>query len=201
MTLYEKFDRVMQAGANKIVGGWNWTTGRTKSELANLLNIAGWASVSGGLILTGAVGYMLLPLNVCFSYGNAKLFKDIEKIEERNKDSEALDLEVISDRNLNKLSAGINLGLGITDFAYSKYLPDDERNPNRSASHLLLETGFSLMALSYYVMTAENLPPRKNCISRGLDYLVDTIRTMSPHPAYAPIQIRGNHNSFEGKIK
>ena len=38
---YQKFDDVVMYGVNKGVRAWNWTTGKTKTDLANsLLTVA-----------------------------------------------------------------------------------------------------------------------------------------------------------------
>jgi len=48
---YEWFDNTLMYGANKAAHTWNWTTGRTKSDLANKMLTVAPVMESTGFIM------------------------------------------------------------------------------------------------------------------------------------------------------
>ena len=58
--------------------------------------------------------------------------------------------------------------------------------------NLIFGIGMGIRASSHYVMRAESLPPRKNCLSRGKDWLVEKLNEIDLSPTPQPIPVHAN---------
>ncbi|MFA5855967.1 MAG: hypothetical protein WC867_01305 [Candidatus Pacearchaeota archaeon] len=182
MTLYDKFDKVATYGANQIVKSWNWTTGGTKSDLAVFLHTSGWGVFTTGVAISNKIfGAMTVPISIGLSYVNFQIFKDQEKLENQFKDKEVKSYDVEKRRGVNFLLGGFFSGLSGVNLLSAPEYPVLGNN-QEYISNTLQGCGQTLLALSYYVMNADSLPPRKNCLSRGLDYLVESVESYKNEP-------------------
>jgi len=178
--VYDAVDNTIMYGVNKMTKGYNWTTGGTKTELANGLLVDAAVAFPTGIFLFNPVLGRVITLVILPSiHYKQKRNVEIEKKESKALEKGLLDLEVeiYKKRNrenaeLNLMLSGINEGIGLS-------LHSNESN-------ILVGIGCGLSALDGYVMRADNLPPRKNCLSRGMDNLKEIVSSYSPKPVVAP---------------
>ena len=80
---YEKLDDAIMYGVNKGVRAWNWSTGRTKSDLANLLENSGLVVMTVGNV--NCLGPLLaVPLSAYAFYLGLKggeVYKKVDSLE------------------------------------------------------------------------------------------------------------------------
>lgn len=174
----ESLDKLLMSGANAAVHAWNWTTGRTKSDLTSLLMATGSSFLIADSVINPTndfsyvttTGYSFVALTTVLTGS------DMEQRELNAYDKEMKDSGVESYKLINKVF-GLTLA-GMAGIAFSK---STSKNPKESSSVLFRSIGEGLCGLGLYVSSANSLPPRKNCISRGLDKLNEIMY----RPAYA----------------
>ena len=143
---------------------WNWTTGRTKKDLANgLLTVAPILEISGVSLIhpLASIPYLMFLVNSHQSQ------QDNERLEK--KEINALNSGCLLNESeyLNKKRSGILYG-GLSAIWFA---------PGGTTELGIIEgTGFGLRSLSHYVMRAEYLPPRKNVLSRAKDKLSEIVK-------------------------
>ena len=181
MGLYEKFDSTLMRGVNAGVRAWNWTTGKTRAELANNLELGGavfWSiGVFGMNKVAGAIG---VPLAALGTYGAAILNNKQDKVEAEALEKKALD--PFAERRKAKHSFwgpayATFSGLSATTKASSGY------------DGTTFAIAYGCFAASSYVMRAENLPPRKSVIARA----ADSLKEMMQQPVLQPVSVRINY--------
>ncbi|MBP7708560.1 hypothetical protein KA107_02650 [Candidatus Pacearchaeota archaeon] len=182
MSLYEKFDSAAMTATNKLVMAWNWTTGRTKSDLANSLVYFGGAAIPAGSfirdsLIGGAIlSLFYLPLSVMLTKRN----KQVESTE-----SSALE-RGLKDLRVEKIKESYGqTGLVFTLGGSTQLLSDP-----LSAGDYCSFAGIEAIALAHYVMRADCLPPRKNVLSRAADSLKEAIQ----QPALQTVPIKLNYS-------
>jgi len=181
--------------ANKAVHAWNWTTGKTKVELANTMSGMALALEGVGFSQHGwATAGFVIPLLALNSFQNFSINKRIGKAEERAKEKEGLDPYAEHMKQFYKKTLG-PLWLGASTF---QALPP--RTPYASS---FIVAGHAMRAGQFYVMRADSLPPRKNCVKRGIEWgkkkledLADAVRTPVPQPVTV-----GDRKYFERYMK
>ena len=169
MNLYDKLDDAIMPGVNAGVRAWNWTTGGTKADFANTLTFFSLGGAGTGIIFSeasvslpnaffGALLYTAIP---AFIYdNNQREGKELRAFYNMRKD-----VSVESEKGFSKTIGHVGLASSTLaiPFGYSK--------------DKLLHTigGIALLgqSLSFYVMAADPIFPRKNCISRGIEYLIN----------------------------
>lgn len=181
---YEGLDGALMKGANATVRAWNWTTGRTKSDLANMANITGLAAIIGGL----AIGMpLLLPLTLPISLLMHLTNKEntrTDSLELEAREKNCLNMGVEKLKRQYKIMGPIVIGtsgaLGASCYALSNSL-------NEEIFSASLTIGTSVIGVSTYIMRVDSPPPRKNCLRRGLDRLSEIAKeyrpTLQPIPA------------------
>ncbi len=165
--LYQKLDDALMCGANQLVHAWNWTTGRTKADLASLCVLTGYSlSISDAQKKekTGIIPAVLLALPLLALLH--RYFKFSEQREMNASEKETTDPLVKMTKEKYKCAGTVMLTLGgIMDASPSS-------SPQFSYAH----------GLSCYIMRAENPPRRKDVVRRTVDKLKETF---SRKPAIA----------------
>jgi hypothetical protein len=159
---YLKADQFLVDRASEAVKAWNWTTGRTRAELADVLNVAG--NILAGF---GHPSHMVIggPHIICFHYLN----NGADENDRRKKNGDALHEWIEDSRFLYKISAPAMTSLGIL-IASTPTSPQD------------VEFGLGGLGvgLSSYVMRADYQAPRKNVLARAKDKLEEMARNWQP---------------------
>jgi hypothetical protein len=181
---YDALDDAIMYGANKVVRAWNWTTGKTKADLANLtIVLAGTLNVAGTYAVNPSdTGLAVL---ICFMAGKGtpKLHNEIENREERAFYSNCKDIYVEAWKDRTKylgpafsLIGGAAAGIACLDpkIKYSERVSMD-----------LFGIFMGSFSVAGYIMRTDYLPPRKDAFSRGVDKLVELWNQTAP--AHQPI--------------
>jgi hypothetical protein len=90
---YDAFDGMIMKGATAAVHAWNWTTGRNKSDLANLLQSASAVSFSSGNLYYSPALIPLVIFHLRITHSTQKIYTDTEFREEKASLSGAKDIE------------------------------------------------------------------------------------------------------------
>ena len=184
-------DDTLTSGANAAVHAWNFTTGRTRSDLSTLL-----MAVGSSVLIVNSVTYPNnLPEITIPVYSLWTLQKSIQDPMMERQEAAAADNQI---RNLSIVLYKIGqkiCGYGMGYLAASLFiLSTQHSNPDTSQSSLLNSIGDGLIAASLLITAADSLPPRKNILSRAYDKLNDLIKSyrLQPRlqPAYARVEGR-----------
>jgi len=186
MSLYEHFDRFMMARTNEAVQAWNWTTGRTRAELADVLQVSANVCASAHFLQrNNAIGYLVVPLFVYGAYASHQVHEKQDKLESKAAQNSLKNMVVENIKQSNKFWSPIFMGvsgLGITtDLASGK-------NDN-----FLISTANFLFGARGYVMRADYLPPKKSIFARAKDY----IREAMQQPVLQPVPIKASCEARE----
>lgn len=210
MKIAEKLDDIVMKGVNAGVHAWNWTTGRGKADLANLLNISGGLTINTGFILQRDYlsTSIFLPTMIFVSYKLGRANKSVEKSEINAINSQALDIEVEDNKRVYKF-VGYSIGILSAIFLpINIFKPVDlQENPHAytdKIGSLIVNAGNFMLASSHQVMRADCLPPRKNCISRAADkiseYAAKVKESFAPQPALTPVQVLDYRGKDDNKL-
>lgn len=176
--LYQRIDDSLMWGTNRVVRTWNWTTGRTKVDLANTMLFAFGALALGSALLDKRTflfaGYscaIVVPVGWIVN-------KDQERREEKAIEIDALDISVEEQKNKAKflgpfLSSPSVLGLIRGNVALK-----------------LMELSCLPLGSQFYIMRADYLPPRKNAFARGWKKVRGLLRMHVPLPVPVPVDCR-----------
>jgi hypothetical protein len=180
----QRADAAVMVGVNNGVRAWNWTTGRTKSDLANMMLttalvsetaviIADSPNVAAGVVM----GSLILMVDGFFVHTRQKRNKETERLEEAALKGGMLDLEVEKHKFANKMAGQFFLGSSLMFSALSK---------GDTLYNALWMAKGGLMAPSFYVMRADSLPPRKSAFKRAREKISEMLRESQPQPAPSP---------------
>jgi hypothetical protein len=188
----QRIDDALMYGANRAVKAWNWTTGETKSDLANKFLVgASIAEVSACATLALELRLFSVPSIIA---GSSLVYTHREqKINKESEDKEILAMHINAKDFLVERRKISNRVWGPAAILFSGmfYLMASDLYRKSEAlgdSYVLLGTGGILRAASYYIMRTDTLPPRKDCVRRGIDHvkeMLEGIKSASPTPAYA----------------
>ncbi|HLC54911.1 MAG TPA: hypothetical protein VJJ75_00090 [Candidatus Nanoarchaeia archaeon] len=179
---FKTIDMHVMDGVNQIAHAWNWTTGRTKSDLARICYISYPGIISGGFFLNRnyflsalwAAHWLLLTPRLC------KISSDLEKRENESIEKGAMDIGIPVRKNIIKFTgyalASITLANSLVPYSHSS----EESFPEGKDG--LLTAGLAVNALGYFINLADPLPPRKHVLARAKDKLVDMIRSYNLQP-------------------
>jgi|SRR3989338_2346367 len=181
---YQTLDDTIMKGVNAGVRAWNWTTGDTKAGLANKMQILGMAFMSIAPLLREDKSYlksaMMASLFVPVSYIITQNNKRLEVLEEDSANKNSLNIEVELQKNYSALfGPALLVASGVCELTSSK-------NTDQSSEAEAISFGSFLYGLSNYVMRTDSLPPRKDCISRGIERLVETYKNYQEQRATIP---------------
>lgn len=186
-SIYDIIDSSIMSGINSTVRAYNWTTGKTKADLANkALFIAPIADATGALLhYPGPFKYflfsILLPINIAYSHLSQKRNIQIEKMEVEALEKKALDMNVESYKQRIAAYGTFFSGLAaIQAIPLPSHEPSDSSGPFFAAGNLA-------RGLSIYLMRADYLPPKKNVLSRALDKVGEQLTVLSKTPVPVPV--------------
>jgi len=160
--LYHKTDDMIMYGVNKGVKAWNWTTGQTKTDLANsMLTIAPIFEGVGCFSAHPLIGLLCTPFYLGLSH----------KFQKRNVEQEIEEAKVAEKRVKLSLDSEYErdnktIGLGFVAIGGYDFTPPALE---------ILGIGNCIRGSSHYVMRADYLPPRKSLFRRVKDKLVDKL--------------------------
>lgn len=189
MDILAKLDDVVMKGANASVKAYNWTTGGTKADLANnMLSVAPVSYLIGTLpqiSILPEITPIILAISSLFFMNSHKMQlynKKVNELEKKAANNDILNILVVDAKRKSKI-VGYAFG-GVSTFpliqTYSHSYPDNFLWSGLS-SDVLLRSGSS------FVMATDYLPPRKNCVKRGLDALEKKIAEYQSEPKGVPV--------------
>lgn len=173
--IYTEIDDLVMHSVNKGVRVWNWATGRTKADLANILVGTAWLNLNLCIVYRGIQDFIkkpqegfyialgevsLLAFTSFYGYFLVKNNNRIDRLETRANLSGLHNIESLQRKEKAKIAAPVTLLCapisGVSTF----------QNDQNNQSYLLAPT-FFLMGLEEYVMRADSdLPYDKGIISR-----------------------------------
>lgn len=187
--MFDAVDDALMYGSNKAVHAWNWTTGGTKSELANLLDVSATAGIiSGTFGLDKIFGATFAPVLLLVCYMRNKNNKDKEMEEIAALRGGLINPRVESFKRLCKMGAAYQTMFSIAVAIHGEAALSKQNYVTAGADFV---NSLSLLAhaASNYIMCADSLPPRKDCVTRGLDYLDGKLKQIGEKinkPAHVP---------------
>ena len=180
-------DDALTSEANAAVHTWNFTTGRTRSDLSTLL-----MAVGSSVLIANSMAYpnnlpeLVIPVYSAWTAGKAILDPRIEKQEVAAADRQMKDPYVEMYKTGQKIC-----GYAVGYIAASiLFLSTQDSNPDTSQSSLLKSIGDGLIAASLLITSADSLPPKKNILSRSWDKLNDLIKSYRLQPRLQPAYAR-----------
>lgn len=180
---YQVLDDSIMWGAEAAAGTYNWTTGGTKDELANLMSST--ASVFGflGFISnTELLIQTISPINFAL-YIDQKRNTRYTKLEIKAIERGAKSLEAEGWKNSCKFNGYLSgvCSLALIKSGYSAETPRD------ALSFYFIGTLCILNTASGFVMRTDYKPPRKNVLRRAGDAIVEAINEYRK-PALQPVR-------------
>lgn len=195
---YNWLDNQIMKGVNAGVRAYNWTTGRTKLDLAkNLLCGAPVVENIGIATLSPYNLFLSVPVSIltsCLQYGiHTHLYnREINALEKNARDA----LVELEKKTMCRLG-----GWAFPLFGLLYFAPVRDTSGRYSTNDLFgtyCAIGMGLRGLSYWVMCADNLPPRKNCFSRGFnklkEYAAAIKDAVQPASQPAPVAVQTTMN-------
>jgi hypothetical protein len=168
-------DRIME-GINLGVKTWNYTTGKTKTDLANgLLTVAPILEGSGFFTIFGILGIPLTAAYILMSHDYQIENKKIGELEKQYENSGTIHPIVESWKNdTSQTMGGVFAATSIinTSATLNPLNPEPE-------GYALIATGNSLRSLSHYIMRADYIPPGKSILEKardGIENLVESVK-------------------------
>ncbi len=158
-------DNALVYGASKLTHA-NWATGETRAQLANKMLTIGSISQSVGLPPTA-------PLWLGIAHLHQKRNNKADELDSQANENSAIDL--------NRQEYHIFMSYIFGALANYHFLNQDE-GPIVEFAHTLLGAGHSLVSASHFVMRTPYLPPKKNCVRRGVDKLSEMVEKYKPQP-------------------
>ena len=193
--LQEKIDDALMYAVNKGVKAWNYTTGRTKKDLANsLLTVAPIFEGAGFINMNPVLGVLLAGCFLHSSHRDQKFNNKFEIIEEKAKEKGVLLPPEYYTLNKTQgygfvVLAGVQTSLGYSTDNVGCYI---------------VGIGHNLRALSNFVMCAEDLPPRKNVFVRAKNKIKEKLSeinwNIAPQPVQIPVRYRSIDDCFNKQI-
>jgi len=196
--VHQVVDDTIMKGVNAGVRAWNWSTGRTKADLANtmltvapVLESVGWVNSSFGPAAGAMVGGLCLTASHLAQIHN----KEIEAKEVRAINGSLINMEVERYKYYASLMAPVwGFNAALWGFGFMSH-PHHSMLQTRATDYCTA-VGNGLRGVSYYVMRADYLPPRKNALARGWNNSKEFLRSLNsslpvPEPAFGLIALRG----------
>ena len=169
---YNYLDSQIMKGVNKGVKAWNYTTGRTKTDLANLLLYVAPVAESAGLIaISSSVAAVFSPIYMYISHSDQKKNKKLEQIENQAI-SQQMMLNPDSPHYMKRKFSSLYWGAFSLLNGYISFAGEDCEKQLGSA---LVATGHAIRSLSHYVARADPLPPGKSIFERAGEKLNEMI--------------------------
>jgi len=174
---YEQFDKGIMKCVNSGMRAWNWTTGRTKVDLANsMLFVAPMIESTGVALYSTSLLPVIAPLFFGASLIYMHLNKNVEKAEEKASENRAMSTIVLDREKISKFCTPVLFSISGSE-SFLGYVGEGSAN-----NGYWLSLGFGMRGFSEYVMRADSLPPRKNVLSRAKDGLIDMLENYRAEP-------------------
>ena len=180
--IYNKLDEGIMKGVNAGVRTWNWTTGRTKGDLANGMLSMAVILESTGWINNGNYLFTVLALFTSHKFQNDNLEMEVK---EENASNNGLKDYNFEDFKMKNKVMGL-LALPACPYFATNHSHDGKLLPDTSFTDHSLALGFGMRSASHYVICADYLPPRKNCFSRGFGKLKSWYNSLASLPVKVP---------------
>ena len=176
-------DKLAMKAATSCVKAWNFTTGKTKVELANTLLTSALAVQTLGVGLffsenpatfirkTAATAGFLGGLYYYIQKKNKKMVMQEQKALEIS----AQDISVEMTKASYKIAGPIHLFTGVF-FGVRTF------NENNTGLGLVFLSQILLTGPSFYIMRTDSPPPQKDILSRGLEKAKELLRTANLNP-------------------
>jgi len=188
-------DQFLVNRANDAVKAWNWTTGRTRADLAGLDGSAGYLSVSFSpfKLDSSSSAYSLrfiYPMLLITGIPNLLLNYRLDSIEKNYSNDVKHPFSELS-KEANKKSSAVSGILGILTGSPFYDMGDSESYSD------YMGIGFGLISASHYIMRADYIPPSKeNAWTRAKDLtskLGEKVKNSLPAPHPEPVPISTNY--------
>lgn len=193
--LFKKTDDAIMYAVNRCVKAWNYTTGKTKTDLANrMLCVAPILESVGATMSISYFRLIIAPLVFQDSYKSIKINKKFERLEEKSINNNCKSILVEGLKEGYKKAGAIGLFLAtptLTGFAVMS-------SNKRAGGPALFCAGCAIRSFSDYVMRAEYLPPRKSVFKRAKEKLAEKLQQTNlnpfpiPEPQQVPIRVLNN---------
>jgi len=172
-------DNYVLKAANDISFAWNYVTGKTKSQLANLTltigtMVASTVSVLEGIVDQQGSALMAVPLYLFCAHGLQSLNTRIDNLEAEALEANAKSLEAEKEKQNYCKHGYLFAAVG----ALFATIPDNTDGVIYPAQFCALYM-MSLSASSQ-IMRADYLPPCKNVLERMYDYVAGLFRKPVP---------------------
>jgi len=183
-------DKSLLKIAGDVTYAYNWATGKQKSDLANkLLTVAPILESVGVFYEANELGhtgvYTLAFIGTLLSLGVSHFLQKenlkMQKLENDALEKNCKNIETEKYFEFNKGMGAMYASVGTLLF----YIP--------SLSNDIAGSGIGIRSLSHYVMRTENLPPRKNVLSRAKDRIEKYFEETEPlsEPILVPAEYSG----------
>ena len=193
-SLLYTLDEYVMNGINAGIRAYNWTTGGTKEELAKLMQIGAAVINTIGPFSDGihqGLGCLLVraPVETYFTYKAIRYNKQQIKLEESALEKNLKDPYVEGYFKPINMTFAYTWATGSLIMNSSPLIDVNHINKNHdSASHYSDIFSSIVRSTGCLTICGENLPPRKNCLKRGLEKLTAMINTkyspnLDPVPA------------------
>ncbi len=187
---YGALDEAIMKGVNSGVRAYNWTTGRTKADLANkLLTIApiaestGFIGMSYNNPFTLGLSIFMSGIYILLSHTQQETNKKMEVAEQRALENSCLDFIVENWKNsaafLGPMWSIVGSFIGYTEM---------RRSDGLSSTNYLIAGGNLVRGASFYVMRADYFPPRKSAVKKGLEKLAEIAENYKA-PTFQPAPV------------
>ncbi len=186
--LYWKFDVLVMKGVNKAVRAWNWTTGRTRAQLANLILGAAEIVFAAGAICTAYAVDM--PIFYFFALSAITLLPANQRRNIRQDRDEmdaardgTLNLRVEQLKIMHSFLGPLSLCSGQVAFGIDYSIRGTHVKAMLPTMIGICGISFLGIGISCYVMRADVVPPGKSAPARGFEKLKEAVRNGSLQPA------------------
>ena len=186
LELCVKGDLFLVSLATKFVKGWNWTTGKTRADIAAIVHsssaiLAPMNSLANGDYSKGGLYAALFGVG---SIDNAQAFYEIDDLEAKFQQAATLDTKIMEFQQDAKHISQTTLAAGAVAVMGGEPAFGKAQEPIQG-DFPYFGAGLVTVGISHYLMRAEYVRPRKSCIHRGIDKLSDISQSSLAQPAYA----------------
>ena len=198
---YNLLDAALMKGVNAGVRAYNWTTGETKFELAKNLSITAPVLESIGFFNYALIlGAICTSIYLAMSHSDQRLFEDIDKAERNASEMNALSVIAEQRKNIICRVNGtwwplIGSYLYFTSSRTNGYFIQD-----RTETDMAILIGNFIRGGSHFIMRADYLPPRKNCVQRGLEKLAELQEAAITKPTVQNVPVALQFSMLSGEI-
>lgn len=182
--IYYMADQFLVERAGEAVKAWNWTTGRTRAELADVLNVGGTALITSGFLITEDIPFSILN---GFAWGalTTKRHIDNHKQDELELDeNDVIPPFVKKNRDYDYYKTYGKVSTGGAGFEFALGVGFEE------VGFEIVGMGIGAFSASGYVMRSDYNPPkRKDCVRRGINKLAEIVKEATA-PKSEPVLIQ-----------